>query len=63
MKKKVSLTLIFQHVDCLMIVHTYMLLGGAALTPGPGRSEPVGNPFSPCKRLMWGRREQDENCP
>ena len=36
---------------------------GLSLTPGPGRAKPVGNPSSPCKRLIWGRREQDENCP
>ena len=41
-------------------IHCYM---GLSLTPGPGRAKPVGNPSSPCKRLIWGRREQDENCP
>ena len=32
---------------------------GLSLTPGPGRAEPVGNPSSPCRRLVWGRQQQD----
>ena len=35
---------------------------GLSLILGPGRAEPVGNPSSPCRRLVWGRLEQDENC-
>ena len=35
---------------------------GLFMTSGPGRAEPVGNPSSSCRRLMWGRQKQDENC-
>ena len=35
---------------------------GLSLTPGPGRAEPVGNSSSPHRRMVWGMREQDENC-
>ena len=35
-------------------IHCYM---GLSLTPGPGRAESVGNPSSPCRKLVWGRTE------
>ena len=36
--------------------HTHCC-AGLSLTPGPDRAELVGNPSSPCRRLVWGRTD------